>query len=53
VPGKAAFPAGAAVRLHWRPENLHLFDAASGKRRDDAMTLAIDDTERLVQASLA
>ena len=35
VPGKAAYAAGAAVRIHWRPENLHFFDAVSGQRRDD------------------
>ena len=37
VPGKAAFPAGATIRVHWNPENLHLFDAASGQRRDDVV----------------
>ncbi len=36
VPGKAAFPTGAAVGVHWHPENQHFFDAASGLRRDDA-----------------
>jgi sn-glycerol 3-phosphate transport system ATP-binding protein len=35
VPGKAAFPAGAAIHVHWHPENLHFFDAASGLRRDE------------------
>jgi len=35
VSGKAAFPTGAAVGVHWHPENLHFFDAASGLRRDD------------------
>jgi sn-glycerol 3-phosphate transport system ATP-binding protein len=35
VPGKAAFPIGAAVGVHWHPENQHFFDAASGLRRDD------------------
>ncbi len=35
VPGKAAFPTGAAVAVHWLPKNLHFFDAASGLRRDD------------------
>ncbi len=40
VPGKATFPAGAAIRVHWDPENLHLFDAASGIRRDDVIDFA-------------
>jgi sn-glycerol 3-phosphate transport system ATP-binding protein len=53
VPGKAAFTAGAAIRVHWRPENLHFFDATSGRRRDDVMTLAIDDAKQFVQAGLA
>ncbi len=35
VPGKAAFPTGAAVGVHWHRENQHFFDAASGLRRDD------------------
>ena len=38
VSGKAAFPTGAAVGVHWHPENLHFFDAASGLRRDDVAT---------------
>jgi sn-glycerol 3-phosphate transport system ATP-binding protein len=53
VPGKAVFAAGAAIRVHWRPEHLHFFDAASGTRRDDVMTLAIDDAKSFVQAGLA
>jgi sn-glycerol 3-phosphate transport system ATP-binding protein len=35
VPGKAAFAAGDAIHVGWRPEHLHFFDAASGARRDD------------------
>jgi sn-glycerol 3-phosphate transport system ATP-binding protein len=53
VPGKAAFPAGATVRVHWRPENLHFFDPASGRRRDDVLRLAIDDEKTFVHAGLA
>jgi sn-glycerol 3-phosphate transport system ATP-binding protein len=48
VPGKAAFPAGTAVRVHWRPESLHFFDGATGRRRD-GLTLAIGDTKSFVQ----
>ena len=35
VPGKAAFAAGAAIHANWRAEHVHVFDAASGARRDD------------------
>jgi len=35
VPGKAAFATGDATHVGWRPEHLHFFDAATGKRRDD------------------
>ncbi len=50
VPGKAAYPAGTAIRVHWRPENTHLFDAATGLRRDDAHPLGVDDTANFAQA---
>jgi hypothetical protein len=32
---------------------VHFFDAASGRRRDDVTTLAIDDDRSFVQAGLA
>jgi len=35
VAGKAAFVAGDAIHVAWRPAHLHFFDAATGKRRDD------------------
>jgi sn-glycerol 3-phosphate transport system ATP-binding protein len=35
LPGKAALPIGAEVGVHWRPEHLHFFDAATGLRLDD------------------
>ena len=35
VPGKAVFATGDAIHVGWRPEHLHFFDAATGKRRDD------------------
>ncbi len=53
VPGKATLSAGSAIRVHWRPEDLHFFDAASGRRRDDVMTLAIGDAKQFVHAGLA
>ena len=42
VPGKAVFAAGAAIHVSWRPEHVHVFDAASGRRRDDVRTPAVD-----------
>jgi len=41
IPGKAVFPANTAIRVHWRPEDLHVFDAASGNRRDDVPVSAL------------
>src|SRR6516164_3391010 len=35
VPGKATLATGDAIHVGWRPEHLHFFDAATGKRRDD------------------
>jgi sn-glycerol 3-phosphate transport system ATP-binding protein len=35
VPGKAVFAAGDAIHASWRAEHVHVFDAASGTRRDD------------------
>jgi sn-glycerol 3-phosphate transport system ATP-binding protein len=53
VPGKASLSPGTAVRVAWRPEHAHFFDAASGKRRDDVRTLAVDDTSKFVQVGFA
>jgi sn-glycerol 3-phosphate transport system ATP-binding protein len=53
VPGKAAYPVGAAIRVHWRPENIHLFDAATGRRRDDMHPLEVDGMANSVQAQNA
>ena len=52
VSGKTAFPPGAAIRVHWRPENLHLFDAESGLRRDDLHPLATNGNADVAQAHL-
>jgi ABC-type sugar transport system ATPase subunit len=42
VPGKAMLAPGAAIHVGWRAEHVHVFDAASGRRRDDVRTLAVD-----------
>ncbi len=36
-PGQLALAAGTPVRLAWKPESMHLFDAASGARVPDAV----------------
>jgi len=43
MPGKAAFKAGDTVYVHWRPESVHFFDAASGARRDDIRASSATD----------
>jgi sn-glycerol 3-phosphate transport system ATP-binding protein len=53
VPGRALLTPGAAIRVSWRAEHAHFFDAASGRRRDDVMTLAIGDAKSFVHANLA
>ena len=40
VPGRAAMAAGTSIRLSWRAQDLHLFDAGEGGRRDDLAPLA-------------
>jgi sn-glycerol 3-phosphate transport system ATP-binding protein len=49
VPGKAVFAAGDAIHASWRAEHVHVFDAASGARRDDVAAPAAADTVGLVQ----
>jgi sn-glycerol 3-phosphate transport system ATP-binding protein len=41
VPGRAETPPGTGVRLAWRAEDVHIFGAADGARRDDLAPLAI------------
>jgi sn-glycerol 3-phosphate transport system ATP-binding protein len=53
VPGKATLGTGAAIHVGWRPEKAHYFDAASGRRRNDVVTLAVKDQNSFVQANLA
>jgi len=50
VSGRTAFAVGAAIRVRWRPENSHLFDAASGSRRDDPGLLAAQAAPEFMQA---
>ena len=50
VSGKAVFAAGDAIHASWRAEHVHVFDAASGARRDDVRATAADDTIGLVQS---
>jgi sn-glycerol 3-phosphate transport system ATP-binding protein len=53
VPGKAALTPGDTVHLGWRPDTLHFFDAASGRRRDDLAADTTRDTHNSVQNVLA
>ena len=39
-PGSAPLAPGAAVRVAWAPEAMHVFEAASGRRRDDLLAEA-------------
>ncbi len=49
VPGKTVFATGDAIHASWRAEHVHVFDAASGARRDDVAAPAAADTVGLVQ----
>ena len=49
LPGKARLEPGVSVSLVWRPENMHVFDAKSGQRRDDVLTLATGNATGSVQ----
>jgi sn-glycerol 3-phosphate transport system ATP-binding protein len=46
VPGRVALPIGAAVGLAWPRGALHLFDAASGRRRDDLLGALVTNMSR-------
>jgi len=52
VPGKSRLGPGALVNLAWRSENMHVFDAKSGRRRGDVLTLASSDSNSSVQKCL-
>ena len=45
APGRVSLAAGSPVMLAWSAADLHLFDAASGRRRDDALATVIDRGE--------
>jgi sn-glycerol 3-phosphate transport system ATP-binding protein len=49
VSGKAALTPGENVHLALRPDTMHFFDAATGKRRDDVAVNAARDTNNSVQ----
>ena len=40
VPGRLELPAGAPVHLAWGKEAVHLFDAETGRRRDDVAAIS-------------
>jgi sn-glycerol 3-phosphate transport system ATP-binding protein len=46
APGRVALPAGAPVCLVWQRGALHLFDAASGGRRDDLLAALVTNVSR-------
>src|SRR5215470_14192380 len=41
APGRVEQPAGATVRIAWAKEHVHVFDAKTGRRRDDIPTAGI------------
>jgi sn-glycerol 3-phosphate transport system ATP-binding protein len=47
VPGRLAADRGIVLQLSWRPEEVHLFDARDGRRRDDLTPLVVGMTQRL------
>jgi sn-glycerol 3-phosphate transport system ATP-binding protein len=53
VPGKAALTPGDTVNLAWRPDTLHFFDAASGRRHAQLAADATCETDNFVQNVLA
>ena len=40
APGRVELGAGAPLRLGWKPEDMHVFDAASGRRQQAEMQVA-------------
>ena len=46
APGRVALPIGAAVGLAWPRDASHLFDAASGRRRDDLLGALVTNMSR-------
>jgi ABC-type sugar transport system ATPase subunit len=40
TPGRVPLGGGAAVRLGWKPGEMHVFDAASGMRQQAEMQMA-------------
>jgi sn-glycerol 3-phosphate transport system ATP-binding protein len=46
APGRVALPAGAPVGLAWPCGAVHLFDSASGRRRDDLLGALVTNMSR-------
>ncbi len=40
APGRVSCPPARRVRLAWSPDATHVFDAQSGRRRDDAAAVS-------------
>ena len=40
VPGRVVLAEGAPVRLGWKPEDMHVFDAAGGRRQQTEIQVA-------------
>jgi sn-glycerol 3-phosphate transport system ATP-binding protein len=47
VPGRLAADPGIVLQLAWHPEEVHLFDAGNGRRRDDLAPLIAGAGQRL------
>jgi sn-glycerol 3-phosphate transport system ATP-binding protein len=47
VPGRLAADRGIVLQLSWRPEEVHLFNASDGHRRDDLAPLIAGEAQRL------
>jgi sn-glycerol 3-phosphate transport system ATP-binding protein len=45
APGRVALAPGAPVHLAWSAAHVHLFDAATGRRRDDKLASVIDGSD--------
>jgi sn-glycerol 3-phosphate transport system ATP-binding protein len=52
VPGKASLRPGTAIRVGWRIDQAYIFDAASGRRRDDIPGIAAGDARSYAQIDL-
>jgi sn-glycerol 3-phosphate transport system ATP-binding protein len=53
IPGKISLQPGAAVHVGWPAEKVHVFDAASGRRRDGASALIAKNNNNVLEPSSA